>query len=169
MPLPPPEPIAEKTTPQAVLARLEKIRQTYARGLLPATQFNEMLAVFQFVDDLGHLWAPGAQSNRWYRWDRTEWTPAEPPATLSLADPKLSASPDWFLADSGRAAPPQAPPAPAGGIGGNPGLAIPPAPAWSSPPPPQAPLPAGRICSNPTCRKPVAPGKKFCSSCGTPL
>ncbi len=96
MPDPIPEPIQEKATPQQLIERLNQIRERYRYGMITPTQFKDILAVFQFVDEAGHLWAPGAASNHWYRWDRTQWTQAEPPGSLSLAHAGLSDTPAWL-------------------------------------------------------------------------
>lgn len=91
----PPEIFREKTTPANVMARLRLLRTRYVEGEMSAARFNAILEAFRFVDEVGHLWSPGAQSERWYRWDRAQWTPAEPPAALALADAKLADAGAW--------------------------------------------------------------------------
>jgi hypothetical protein len=80
----PPEPIYDTATPEQIAARLEEVREQFRLGLMDTAGFNAALAAFQFTDEVGHLWAPGATSGQWYRWDGTGWTPAVPPARLNL-------------------------------------------------------------------------------------
>lgn len=167
----PPEMVHESATPSEILARLDLLRERYRTGLMDAAAFNDTLSAFQFTDEVGHVWAPGVNSTRWYRWDRTEWTAADPPARLNLPG-----MPIMFER---------------GGIGGS--AASPPAPAPeaarpaavsstvrvpAASVPPVTPAPAGPIAASvappvqakfcPQCGAPAA-GKKFCSKCGRKL
>jgi len=91
-----PETVRDYFTPEELGVRLDQLRRWYQQGALGAAEFNATLSVFQFNDDVGHLWAPGANSGQWYRWDRTQWTQAQPPAALMLANAALESSAAWL-------------------------------------------------------------------------
>src|SRR5438067_7012020 len=85
MNMPEPHELAYKSaTPKQIIARLDILRERYRVGFFTAADFNATLKAFQFRDDVGHLWAPGATSNQWYRWDMDHWTAATPPARLNV-------------------------------------------------------------------------------------
>jgi hypothetical protein len=96
----PPELAYESVTPEQVIARLEILRERYRIGFFTPADFNATLQAFQFTDDIGHLWAPGATTSHWYRWDRDRWTQAQPPARLNVPQ-----SPVLFRDLPGRVAP----------------------------------------------------------------
>jgi len=81
----PPEIAYENATPQQLLERLDILRERFRMGVMSVADFNTAIRAFQFKDDIGHLWAPGATSDQWYRWDLDQWTPAEPPRTLLVS------------------------------------------------------------------------------------
>ena len=87
-----PESVTETAAPEQLMQALEIFRQRYQQGLMTAREFREMLNLFQFTDEVGHLWSPGANTGQWYRWDRSQWTAAAPPARLKVSS-ALSASP----------------------------------------------------------------------------
>jgi hypothetical protein len=87
----PPELAYESVAPEVLTERLDIIRERFRTGLLTAADFNAALKAFQFNDELGHLWSPGATTGKWYRWDGDEWTAAAPPSRL-----KVSQSPILF-------------------------------------------------------------------------
>ena len=164
-----PENILQRVTPDRVMRALVMFRSRYDRGLIPPEEFNRLVASFQFVDELGRYWSPGANSGRWYRWDRTEWAAAEPPATLLVGDLPFTHTADWVSTQGPAPAPrPVAPPIPAGprcscGAVLNPSSPFcPDCGRRSSPDPPQV------RCSNPGCGAPIPAGKKFCAKCGQP-
>lgn len=80
----PPEVAADQVSTDELLRRLDIFRERYQAGLMTAAEINAILPLFQFTDDDGHIWAPGVQTNTWYRWDGTEWTAADPPETLTV-------------------------------------------------------------------------------------
>jgi hypothetical protein len=91
----PTEPRSEQATPAQWIERLEIFRERFRLRLIDEAKFKDILHFFQFADDHGHLWAPGATSDRWYRWDRTQWTPAAPPAQLTAAEMPITISLAW--------------------------------------------------------------------------
>jgi len=86
---------AEQATPAQWIERLEIFRERFRLGLLNESQFKEISSAFQFTDTLGHLWMPGATTNQWYRWDRTKWSAASPPAQLGASNLPLAISISW--------------------------------------------------------------------------
>lgn len=183
-----PERVRDKATPGELARRLAILREEHQRGLLPAAEFKTMLSVFQFKDEAGYTWAPGAQSGRWYRWDGRQWTPGPPPEYLYLPDDPIVESPGWRLAgltqteeSAAIEAPPALPPAllaetaeaspPTGSSAGSRrcqcGAALdsgesfcPECGARYTPPPPST-------C--PSCGRVLKPGVKFCGGCGASL
>lgn len=148
----PPEPIHDKATPEQLIRRLDIFRERYKHGLMTAAEFNEVLKLFQFTDDLGHIWSPGATTNQWYSWNLNEWTPAQPPPLLTVPDMDLTKSPMWKVASASSKA------------------------QVTFNQPDQQTLsqqyqqqvvhaPPERRC--PKCSNIVAGGKKFCTTCGT--
>jgi hypothetical protein len=81
----PPELARDTVSADEVDRRLDTVRARYQTGLLSAAAFQSLLQSFQFKDDIGHLWSPGASSGVWYRWDPSGWTAAQPPARLNVA------------------------------------------------------------------------------------
>jgi hypothetical protein len=100
-----PEIVRESFAPEELIRRLEELRQRYSQGALTAAQFNDVLSMFQFNDEFGHLWTPGARTSGWYRWDRTQWTAAEPPRSLALANPRVTGSAAWHTTTEAAFAP----------------------------------------------------------------
>jgi hypothetical protein len=80
----PPELAHETVSPDELLQRLDIVRERFRTGLITASDFNTAIRAFQFADSVGHLWAPGATSNQWYRWDGNQWTAAAPPPLLKV-------------------------------------------------------------------------------------
>lgn len=85
----------ERATPAEWIARLEIFRERFRLGLMDANAFKNITRAFQFNDDLGHIWMPGATSNQWYRWDRTHWSAATPPAQLIASKIPASIALAW--------------------------------------------------------------------------
>ena len=90
-----PETSVEQATPTEWIERLEIFRERFRLGLIDETQFKEIVRRFQFTDNLGHIWMPGATTKQWYRWDRTKWSVASPPAQLGASDIPLAISIAW--------------------------------------------------------------------------
>jgi hypothetical protein len=74
----------ETATPGAIISRLEVVRRQYAQGSITSGKYRDILATFWFKDDHGRSWAPGANSNNWYVWDKGSWSARAPPAILTL-------------------------------------------------------------------------------------
>lgn len=85
----------EQATPAQWIERLEIFRERFRLGLIDEPKFKEISRAFQFKDDLGHIWMPGATSNQWYRWDRTQWSVAAPPAILRATEIPLAIAVAW--------------------------------------------------------------------------
>lgn len=176
-----PETVSDRFTPEQLAERLLELRRRYQNGALDAAQFNAALAVFQFNDEVGHLWAPGANTGQWYRWDRSEWTPDQPPQALTMTHAQLETSAAWLTTSDA--------PATAGTVATSSDQAgsssVPSAAklqckvcnlAYASgafcsacggklePIAPQ--LAVSNACSG--CGKPLDAGAKFCKSCGLP-
>ncbi len=179
-----PESVTETAGPEQLTQALEIFRQRCQQGLMTAREFRELLSLFQFTDEVGHLWSPGANTGQWYRWDRSQWTAAAPPARLKVP-PALSASPSVQIPPAQPASPPPVQPpvqsAVCAGCGsplpegagfcpkcGRPVAPVAPTPIASPSvaPTPVAP-PRPRFC--PRCGAEVAAGKRFCTRCGGPL
>ena len=94
-----PEQVQEKATPQSLIRRLAILQNDYRNRGMTAADFNKMLSVFQFKDDAGNLWAPGAQTNQWYRWNGKDWQPGQPPGYLHVPNDPFTESPQWEFAD----------------------------------------------------------------------
>ena len=80
----PPEIAYETVSSEVLLQRLEMLRERLRTGVMSVGDFNAAIKAFQFRDEIGHLWAPGATSGQWYRWDDGKWTPAQAPARLQV-------------------------------------------------------------------------------------
>src|SRR5436190_4637624 len=98
-----------------LVRRMRQLRELHQSGAISAVDFNAFASAFQFTDDIGHLWTVGANSDQWYRWDRTEWTAAQPPTSLWVANADLQASSEWIITAGGAAS------RPASAAGGVPG------------------------------------------------
>ena len=165
-----PESVTETAAPEQLMQALEIFRQRYQQGLMTAREFREMLNLFQFTDEVGHLWSPGANTGQWYRWDRSQWTAAAPPARLKVP-PALSASPRVQIPPAQPASsPPVQSPVCAGcgnplpeGAGFCPKCGRPVSPAAPPPPTPQ-PQPRPPVCAH--CGNVVPAGARFCAHCG---
>jgi hypothetical protein len=92
-PTTPPETLTRTVTPDQVLERFERIREQYRMGILDLEAFNAALKLFQFPDAQGVRWTVGATSNRWYRWDGSQWQPGNPPERLELPEMPLELRP----------------------------------------------------------------------------
>jgi hypothetical protein len=73
-----------KATPAQLVERLAIVRERFLLGLHSPEEYNEILKEFQFADDRGTTWAPGANTDQWYRWERSRWIKDTPPAELNL-------------------------------------------------------------------------------------
>lgn len=80
----PPELAYETVTPAVLMQRLEILRERLRTGVMSVGDFNAAIKAFQFKDEIGHTWAPGATTGQWYRWDHERWTAANPPARLQV-------------------------------------------------------------------------------------
>ena len=80
----PPELVYETVAPAEILQRLDRVRERFRTGLITVNDFNASLKAFQFSDDLGRVWSPGATTSQWYRWDLDQWTTADPPEVLRV-------------------------------------------------------------------------------------
>lgn len=174
-----PESIEETATPDELMRTLEGFREEYQHGLMTASEFKEVLNLFQLTDDGGHLWAPGANTNQWYRWDGHQWTPAAPPSRFKLP-PEMVTSSVWERVPQPEpdmvASAPEEEPIPQPQVCshcGNPvqeGAKFCPECAQKvaiAAPPPATP--AEPCCPNPDCGRPVPVGKNFCTNCGSPV
>jgi hypothetical protein len=94
-----PEQIQEKATPQSLVRRLAILQSDYRHGGMSAADFNRMLSVFQFKDEEGYIWSPGARTSQWYRWDGKNWQPLQPPRYLYVPNDPFTESPQWEFAD----------------------------------------------------------------------
>jgi hypothetical protein len=103
----PPEVAHVTATPQQLVERLEILREQLRTGVLDTGGFNAALKAFQFTDELGRVWSPGATSGHWYRWDLDTWTRAEPPPSLRVPQEPVMFD-DFERATSRPAAPPAA-------------------------------------------------------------
>ena len=65
----PPEIAYETVSSEVLLQRLEMLRERLRTGVMSVGDFNAAIKAFQFRDEIGHLWAPGATSGLWYRLD----------------------------------------------------------------------------------------------------
>jgi len=169
-----PELVRDTYTPEELVRRVQEMRRLYQGGALSAALFNDFVSAFRFHDDVGHLWSVGANSGQWYRWDRTQWTQAPPPRSLTLVNDEIQRSSAWMTtaAAASRPAPAAQAPAPAANVCGGCGAPWKPgakfctrcgkpaaAPAQSAP----------RPSACPRCNKVISQGTKFCTGCGTPV
>ena len=194
-PIPPPEPVLTRLSPDEIRLRLDELRSRYEHGAITQDLYKGLCGKFRFRDAAGYLWSIGAASSRWYRWDLTAWTDAEPPAELYFSDETLEDTPAWLTTE--RAANEPAAPhqyrcacgvvtekptkfcpecgAPRSGLRPS----APPAPApvsrATAQPQPQRPVqaapppPPAQVAANPSCPKcgrPINPNHKFCRACG---
>lgn len=120
------EPCVERAAPDEWLERLQIFRERFRLGVIDEEKFKEITRAFQFKDDLGHIWMPGAASDQWYRWDRKQWTAAQPPGQLTANDIPLAIAVAWGYRVPEPAAPYKAHVAP------GPDLPVPPAPLASA-------------------------------------
>jgi hypothetical protein len=143
---------------------MDELRFRYQQGVIAPEVYKGLCNQFQFRDSMGHLWSPGATSSNWYRWDRTAWTPADPPGELFFADEALENTAAWQT--TARAA--HMPPAPTCACG-EPLTGTPfckkcgrPAPM----PKPEQAQARPAICPNPACGAKIEAGQRFCGHCG---
>jgi hypothetical protein len=180
-----PESLRECFTPEELSRRVEALRLRFQQGAMTAETFRGVLGAFQFTDDVGHLWAPGANSGQWYRWDRTQWTPAQPPPSLMMAKTDLQTSSAWITTEG------VAKSAPAQPVGAR-GAATSSTQTGASPAKLQCAsckrtfdsgafcsecggklevvtprAPARNVCAS--CGAALTLGKKFCTKCGKPV
>jgi hypothetical protein len=154
----PPEEVDDKATPDQLLERLEVFGERHRLGLMTAAEFTAVLRLFQFTDAVGHVWAPGARTKQWYRWDRTHWTPAEPPQRLIV--------PPVHFEELPKAAAPRPSPARQAAPGARTPAAAPPVAAAATSNRTAPSPPARDTC--PKCGA-VMPGKRYCTLCGASL
>jgi hypothetical protein len=139
----------ERAAPAQWIERLEIFRERFRLGLMDERRFNEIARAFQLKDDLGHIWMPGATSNQWYRWDRTQWRVATPPSQLSASEMPIAISFAWDrqVPAPSRVETPPAPPS----VMPPPRVETPPAPPSAMPPPRVEipPAPPARVPTRP--------------------
>lgn len=85
----PPEPspaVAADAAAQAELSPFEQaerkinvLRQRYQAGYLTREELQKELRNLMILDDEGHWWMLGLESNRWYYYDGRDWIPGTPP------------------------------------------------------------------------------------------
>jgi hypothetical protein len=75
---------ADSVGPDEIMRRLQMITSRYRAGDLTSADFNTLIRPFQFQDDFGQEWAPGALSGKWYRWEQDQWVEAPAPTRLSI-------------------------------------------------------------------------------------
>ncbi|MBI4789243.1 MAG: hypothetical protein HY782_19595 [Chloroflexi bacterium] len=159
----------ERATPAEWSERLEIFRERFRLQLIDESKFDEVMRAFQFTDDLGHTWMPGATTKRWYRWDRKRWTAAPPPQQLTSANMPTALALAWdrqiaapiaidTKPDQAAAAPVRPEPPRVEGI---------PPPAYSAPEPPPPPALTRATC--PHCGESYIPPARFCPNCAEPL
>lgn len=85
----------ERATSAQWIERLDLFRERFRVGLMEERAFKEVVRVFQFTDDVGHIWMPGATTNQWYRWDWNQWTPNPPPPLLMASNIPVSIAFTW--------------------------------------------------------------------------
>jgi RNA polymerase subunit RPABC4/transcription elongation factor Spt4 len=159
-----PENVPQRVTPERVMRALAMFRARYDHGLIPVAEFKLLVASFQFVDELGRYWSPGANSGRWYHWDRTAWAADEPPATLLVGDLPFTHTAEWVSTQDPVPAPPvpTGPRCSCGAVLSPSSQFCPNCGSRIAPDPPQV------RCSNPACGAAIPAGKKFCAKCGQP-
>jgi len=138
----------ERAAPAQWIERLEIFRERFRLGLINETRFNEIARAFQLKDDLGHIWMPGATSNQWYRWDRTQWRVATPHSQLSASEMPIAISFAWDR-------PIPAPPAPPIPTKNQVALSVP--PSVDAPPAPPIPIKNQVALDAPPTRVPTRP------------
>lgn len=85
----PPEPVAA-VTPEAATEpepspfeqaerKINVLRQRYQAGYLTREELQKELRNLMILDDEGHWWMLGLESNRWYYYDGRDWIPGTPP------------------------------------------------------------------------------------------
>ncbi len=85
----PPEPVAA-VAPEAVTQpepspfeeaerKIGVLRQRYQAGYLTREELQKELRNLMILDDEGHWWMLGLESNRWYYYDGRDWVPGTPP------------------------------------------------------------------------------------------
>lgn len=90
----PPEILVPTSSPAKILERFEEIRERYRMGLIDPLTFNQLLKFFQFRDEAGSLWTPGARTNKWYRREGARWVEKTPPALLLLPQLPVDFAPE---------------------------------------------------------------------------
>ncbi|HMM28833.1 MAG TPA: transglycosylase domain-containing protein [Aggregatilineaceae bacterium] len=90
----PPEPAAA-VTPEAATEpepspfeqaerKIAVLRQRYQAGQLTREELQKELRNLMILDDEGHWWMLGLESNRWYYYDGRDWVPGTPPGHEKL-------------------------------------------------------------------------------------
>ena len=85
----PPEPIAaiapegatepEPSPFEEAERKIGVLRQRYQAGYLTREELQKELRNLMILDDEGHWWMLGLESNRWYYYDGRDWVPGTPP------------------------------------------------------------------------------------------
>ena len=62
--------------PEAAVKLVKRLRQAYQAGMLSTAEAEMVLDELVLLDPAGDLWAPGFESDRWYRLAGTRWEAA---------------------------------------------------------------------------------------------
>jgi penicillin-binding protein 1C len=62
-----------------VESEVKRLRRRYFAGGLTRDQLQAELRRLMFTDDQGFYWMIGLESDRWYKYNGKDWTPADPP------------------------------------------------------------------------------------------
>ncbi|MBI1952937.1 MAG: tetratricopeptide repeat protein [Candidatus Omnitrophica bacterium] len=89
-------------TPQEIDARMERLKQELAHGLISEAELKAGAGTFRWADARGMCWSRGIESGQWHVWNGRIWLPSVPPDSLE----------PWPDERQGRSAPPP-PPKPA--------------------------------------------------------
>lgn len=77
-------PAAESPAPEpsqfeTVERKVDVLRRRYRSGTLTRDELQKELRSLMILDDEGHWWMLGMESNRWYYFDGRDWVPGTPP------------------------------------------------------------------------------------------
>lgn len=63
--------------------KFKQLKAQFAAGTLNEAEFKAQLEELMLQDDQGNWWMIGYETERWYRYDGTNWVQAEPPGNFS--------------------------------------------------------------------------------------
>ena len=136
--------------PEAAVELVKRLRQAYQAGMLSTAEAEMVLDELVLLDPAGDLWAPGFESDRWYRLAGTRWeaAPGAPRAGAGL---------------EGRAPPPEAAAQALGRLeAAIPRFPEPLSPGWT----PTPDYPERLAC--PQCGSALSTASEICPVCGGP-